>query len=318
MNKKYLITGATGFIGANITRELIRQKKEVHVIVRDKNLNWRLKEVKNQLNIHQSDLLDPGIKLLIKKIKPDYIFHLAAYGVLPEDDNQERMFDINVKGTINLVNAAKQNPFTLFINSGSGVEYGIKTRPMKETDILVPINDYGVSKAAATLFCQKEAIRNNLPIITLRNFTPFGYFEEKTRLIPDVTLSAIAGKPIKVSTPTNVRDFIFIEDVVDAYIHATKIKFNPGEIFNLGSGKQHSVGEVVRLILQITKSESHVEWGAVAKQARFIEPKKWEADMSKAKKIMHWKPNNKIRESLEKNAKWLKENLKNYELNPTL
>ena len=132
---------------------------------------------------------------------------------------------------------------------------------MKESDMITPVNDYGITKAAATLFCQKEAIRNNLPIITFRLFSPYGYFEDKSRLIPLVIASALKNQSIELSSPNNVRDFIFIEDVVDAYIKAIDSESNPGEIYNISSGEQHQISDVVSLILQITNSNSKIVWG---------------------------------------------------------
>lgn len=306
MSETYLVTGSTGFIGSCITRELVRQKKHVSVIVRDKRLNWRLHDIASKLDIYECDLLSKSLDTVIARIMPTYIFHLASYGSLPSENIITQMIDVNIRGTINLINVIKKHRFKLFINTGSSSEYGIKSRKMKESDIIVPVNDYGVTKAAATLFCQKEAIRNNLPIITFRLFSPYGYFEDKSRLIPSVIVSALKNQSIELSFPNNVRDFIFIEDVVDAYIKATESKSNPGEIFNIGTGKQHKISDVVNLVLQITNSNSKIVWGKAKKQTRQIEPKKWEANISKVKIILNWKPEYGLRNGLLKTVEWFK------------
>lgn len=312
MKDSFLVTGATGFIGANLVRELVSLGQNVNVIVRTSKLNWRISDLADKINIFECDIADPKLQEIINKIKPDYIFHLAGYGNLPHEDDIYRMIDVNLKGAINLLEAVKKNPFKLFINTGSSAEYGIKDQSMKESDTLSPINNYGVIKSAITLYCQKEAIRNNLPIINLRLFTPFGYFEGKNRLIPDVALSALEGRPIKVSSPIHVRDFIFIEDVVDAYIQAIRNQHNPGEIYNVGSGTQYSVKEIVEKILTIAHSKSEIQWGARQKQGRYIEPKMWQADMSKTKKILNWKPKNTIDSGLQKTIEWLREHKELY------
>jgi len=308
MKDNFLVTGATGFIGANIVIELVRQGHNVSVIVRNKELNWRLADISQNINIYEYDIQDPKIQEAVSKIKPDYIFHLAAYGGLPSEDNIDKMVDVNIKGTANLLSAAKKNPFKLFINTSSCVEYGIKNLAMKESDVLEPINNYGVIKSAVTLYCQKEAIRNNLPLVNLRLFTPFGYFENKDRLIPSVVLSAIKNDPIKVSSPKSVRDFIFIEDVVDAYLHAIKMPFSKGEIFNIGTGQQHTIEEIIDMCLKLSNSSSRVFWGTVEKQSRFIEPKTWKADISKTKKILKWEPKSSIESGLKKTIDWFREN----------
>lgn len=312
MKDRFLITGATGFIGACLIRELVSQKKHVSVIVRDKRLNWRLDDIASKLDIYECDLLSKSLDTVVARIIPTYIFHLASYGSLPSENIITQMIDVNIRGTINLINATKKHRFKLFINTGSSSEYGIKNRKMKESDIIAPVNDYGVTKAAATLFCQKEAIRNNLPIITFRLFSPYGYFEDKSRLIPSVIVSALENQSIELSSPNNVRDFIFIEDVVDAYIKATESKSNPGEIFNIGTGKQHQISNVVNLVLQITNSNSKIVWGKAKKQTRQVEPKKWEADISKTEKILKWRPKNELHAGIEKTIKWFRKHLNLY------
>lgn len=313
MKDSFLVTGATGFVGSCIARELVHQKKRVNIIVRNKNLNWRLLDIASQLNIYECDLMSESLERVIAKIRPTYIFHLASYGTLAEENDISKMININIKGTLNLIKAVRQNKFKLFIHTGSSSEYGVKNKKMEESDILEPINDYGVTKATSTLFCQKIAKMESLPIITFRLFSPYGYFEEKSRLVPSVILNALSGKPINLSSPDNVRDFIFIEDVVNAYLSSPEGNFPHGAIINIGSGKQHSVAEVVSTILQITKSSSKVNFGRVKRQERQVEPKVWEADISKAVKVLQWKPKNSLEEGLAKTVEWFRLNKRLYE-----
>lgn len=308
MKNAFLVTGATGFIGANIVRELVKLGQHTSIIVRNRKLNWRLHDIASKIDIYECDIQDEKLHKIVKKIAPDYIFHLARYGNLPQEDDINKMIDVNLKGTINLINAVKGNPFKLFINAGSGDEYGVKEAAMREADLLEPVNNNGVIKSATTLYCQKEAIRNAIPIINFRLFTPYGYFEGENRFIPSVILSVLEERPIKVSNSMFVRDFIFIEDVVDAYLYAVKMRHKYGEVYNIGSGKQHSIGEVVEIIQKITKSKSDIQWGAVAKQARYIEPNLWEADVSKTKRVLKWEPKNTIEVGLTKTIDWFEKN----------
>ena len=307
MKDVYLVTGATGFVGANLVRELVKRGNDVNIIVRNKKLNWRLSDIADKLNIFECDILDLNLDALVNRIRPDYVFHLAAYGAKPSEDDINKMVDVNIKGTSNLVNAVKKIPLKLFVNTSSCVEYGNKDQSMRETDVLEPINNYGVAKSAVTLYCQKESVRNGLPLVNLRLFTPFGYFEDRNRLIPSIILSAIKDESIKVSTPKSVRDFIFIEDVVGAYLHAISMPFSKGEIFNIGTGNQHTIEEVINMCLKISNSKSDVLWGAVEKQNRFIEPLIWKADMSKTKELFNWQPKYSIHDALNKTIQWFTE-----------
>lgn len=311
--QNYLITGATGFVGANIARRLVSQGKSVHIISRNKDLNWRLKDIADKITVHEMDLLSHDLVKIIKKIEPEYIFHLAAFGSLPREDDIQKLIEINLKGTINLINAARESNFKLFINTGSSSEYGIKENPMCESDIVSPVNDYGVTKAAATLYAQKEGIRNNVPIITFRLFSVFGPYEERTRLIPYVILSAIQNEDINVGSPDNVRDFIFIEDLVDAYLKACEVNIRPGEIFNIGTGVQHKTKDVIEEVIKLSNTSSKVNFRVVEKQERQIEPKSWVADTKKTEKILRWKAKYSFGEGLRESIEWFEKNRKLYE-----
>ena len=310
MSDRYLVTGATGFVGANLVRELVRQKKHVSVIVRDRRLNFRLSDIASKLYIYEGDLRKP-LNSIIDKIKPTIIYHLAAYGVPTNQSDVNLMIDINIKGTLNLINAVKRHPFKLFVNTGTFSEYELKELPMKETDVLKPINDYGVTKAAATLFAQKMAIRESLPIITLRLFYAYGYYEIN-RFVPNVILAAFKNREIKASQPTFVRDFIHVEDIVDAYIKAKDSNITPGSIFNIGSGQQHTLKEAADIIIKLTRSRSKILWGAFHTD-RHVESNKIEADISLAKEILKWKPIYALNDGLKKTVDWFRSHIHLYE-----
>lgn len=313
MSETYLVTGATGFVGSNIVRRLVGEKKDVHILTRNRKLNWRISDISSKLTIHEVDLLSPKLLKVIDEVKPSYIFHLAVYGSLPEEKDLKNLVNTNILGTVNLINAVKRNKFILFINTGSSSEYGIKSRKMRETDLLVPINDYGVIKSVSTLYASKEAVRENLPIITFRLFSPYGPYEEGSRLIPYMVCQALTNKSIKLASRSYVRDFTYIDDVVNAYIKACDLIPNPGEIFNIATGRQHSVKEVVDIVLEKTHSISKIEWGKAPAQERQLEPKVWEADTAKSKKILGFSAKHSLAEGLEKTILWFRKNINLYE-----
>ena len=301
---KYLITGATGFVGSWITRSLVSKGEDVSIIVRNENLNWRLQDIKSKVHIYKCDLQSSDLEKTIDLIKPNVVIHLAAHGALPgQKTTIEDLLDTNVKGLIKLIHAVKKYDLEAFINTGSSSEYGIKNRPMVETDFLQPINDYGVSKSSATLYAQKIAVTEGLPIVTLRLFSPYGYYDDPQRLISYIIERALKNESISLSSKDNVRDFIYIEDVVRAYELAVTTRVPAGEIINIGSGKQHTVYDIVEQIIAITGSKSKIEWNSMPKQSRQIEPQVWEADITKAKELLQWSPGYSLQNGLEEAIK---------------
>ena len=310
--KRILITGATGFIGSNLLRRCVKYGADVSIFIRKNSNLWRIKDVMSYVKTFKVDLVDKEtVKKNVNKINPEIIFHAAVYGALVSQSDRKRMMEVNLQGTLNLLDCCKKFNFELLVNSGSSSEYGLKTQPMREDDILEPFSPYGASKAMASLYAQKIAKDYEKPIITLRLFSPYGYFEDYNRLIPAVILSCLRGKHIKLSSPRSVRDFIFIDDVVDAYFKAFEMRGKiPGGIFNVGSGTQYKIEDVVKKIITLTGSKVKPEWGSL-KNSR-IEPSRWQANRDKAEKELHWVPLQTLDEGLTKTINWFKKNIHLY------
>jgi len=310
--KRVLITGATGFIGSNLLRRCIRDGADVSIFIRKDSNLWRIKNVVANVKKLKVDLLDRGaVEKSVNKIKPEIIFHTAVYGALSGQLDKKRIMAVNFKGAVNLIDACKKFDFELFVNSGSSSEYGLKTRAMCEDDISEPFSPYGVSKARAGLYAQKTARDCKKPIITLRLFSPYGYFEDYNRLIPAVILSCLRGQHIELSSPHSVRDFIFIDDVVDAYLEAIEYsEKTSGGIFNIGSGTQYKIEDVVWKIIKLIGSKVKPEWSSL-KNSR-IEPSRWQANRDKAEKELHWVPLHTLDKGLAKTISWFKKNIHLY------
>ena len=175
---------------------------------------------------------------------------------------------------------------------------------MTESCLLEPVTEYGASKAAATLFCQTIAVTENLPIVTLRLFSPYGRYEQKSRLVPSVILAALQKINPRIASRQFVRDFIFIDDVLDAYEAVIDSKNTSGKIFNIGSGQQHSVGEVVDKIVGILGN--NVSYKVGIPQAWKNEPRFWQADIRRAKSELDWEPQCSLGKGLAATIDWFK------------
>ncbi len=316
-DKKILITGSNGFVGANLLHCLVKSGNEIHIILRETSNIWRIKDIinKNKVKKHYCDLTNrETIKKIVSSIKPEIIFNLSAYGGYPLQKDSMKIINTNFIGTVNLLDACTDTGFDCFINTGSSSEYGLKSKPMSENDLLEPINEYGITKAAATLYCQAIGRRENLPIFTLRLFSPYGYYEEPTRLIPYLIISCLKEKDLNLANPYAVRDFNFIEDVIDAYIKIInkKDKISLGSIFNVGNGTQYSIEEVFKLAKKLTGYKKEPHWGK-AKSRESDKVKIWVANNFKIKKNIGWKPRYSIENGLKKTIEWIKKHLYLYE-----
>ena len=306
--KKVLVTGGAGFIGANAARAFLAPGYETHVLERAGCDLWRLEDIKEKVGIHVVDITKhEELESFIASLKPDIILHFASYGAnLRTQQDIEQTIDANLLGTINLLRACSAVGFEALIHTGSSSEYGIKEIPMKETDLLEAHNLYGMTKAAATLYCQSAAKKQGLPIAVMRPFAVYGPFEEQTRLIPTLIMSYLKGESPKLSSPGSVRDFVFVEDLVSSYEAAVgRIQEVKGEIFNVGSGMEYNVGKVAGMVKQIVGSELEPEYGQVKPNQE--EPSHWVADITKAKELLGWEPRYTFEKGLEKTVAWFRE-----------
>jgi len=311
MEKSVLITGASGFVGACLARRLLKENYKIHIITRQSTDLWRLHDVLDDIEIHNLDFQNSDdIAKLARIINVDRVYHLATYGGYHYQSNVDEVINTNVIGTFNLFREFSKKGLEMFINTSSSSEYGEKLAPMCEDMNLSPNNMYGASKVAGTTLCSTYAKINKLPLVTLRLFSPYGYYDAKTRLIPTVITSCLLGKEVKLSRLDSVRDFIFIDDVIEAYLAASKLSNAYGEIFNVGSGKQYKTGEIVGTIVDLIGNDVNVNFKN--NLDRQYEPAIWVSDNRKVYEKLNFKPNVDIQVGLNNTINWFKDNLQFY------
>ena len=298
-----LVTGGTGFIGTNLLYRLLELDYNISVFVHKNSNISHLKDISNKLDIHYADLSKSKVlKNKIKKIKPDVLYHLATYGVNHNQIESDKIIKTNVFGTYNLYNSIlEDSEISKIVNIGSCFEYGPKINKIKETSKTNPQSIYGISKVSQTNVAKFFHQQKNLPMVTLRIFNTYGPFENLNRLIPSMILSIMNNKKIHIKNPDDVRDFIFVKDVVDGIIRSSTIK-ESGEILNIGTSKEYKVKDVVKKLSKMTKYDNIV----------FHEKKIHEyggkiiANTDKSKRILQWKPRYTMNEGLKETLDWLK------------
>lgn len=312
MSRKILVTGATGFVGSNLARELAKEKdNDIYLLLRKSSDLWRINDLLDDTKQVYADLNDPRLDKVIGEIGPDIIYHCATYGGLPTEKDFRSIIDTNVRGSINLLNSCLGCDFSLFVNLSSSSEYGPKQKPMREDDELNPVNDYGISKVAFTAYASNIGKVHKRNIVTFRLFSPFGYYEAKSRLFPSVIMDILDNKDPKVGNPDSSRDFIFIDDVVDflKMVPSKDVAFN-GEIFNLGSGEQHTVRYVVDSAIETSRKDLTPSYNSVA--GRVYDASYWVADMKKTFDTFGWKPKYDVKSAMPILYKWFIDNRYKY------
>lgn len=314
MTKKrnVFVTGASGFIGANIVRALLQKNFSVHVLNHSKRISWRLQEIKNTITIHTGDLTDKiSLRRALQISQPDYIIHLAAYGAYSYQTELEKIVRVNIDGLKNLLEVSKDIPYKCFINTGSSSEYGYKNKSMKETDFCDPVSYYAATKLGATALCKVFAQLHNKPIVTFRLFSVYGPYEEPTRFVPTIMKNLLTKNPIKLTPGQQRRDFIYVDDITNAYMKALNLgKKIQGEIFNIGTGKEYTNDEIVKSLFSVTEKKTNLNKGAYEK--RMWDTPHWRANIAKSKRLLGWKPYTTIDKGLLNTYSWFEKNLKFY------
>lgn len=302
----FLITGATGFIGANLCRRLVGEGVRPHVLIKPSSLRWRLEDILDRVEVHEADIRDAeAVTAVVESVRPGVIYHLATHGAYHYQDDCETILLVNVFGLWNLLNACNRVGYELFVNTGSSSEYGRKQFAMRETDVLNPNSFYAVAKSAQSLLCAHCANTDGLPLVTVRPFSVYGPYEEPGRLIPNLMMAAVEGKRLDMASPATARDFVYVDDVVDLYLAVDELSKLGGEIVNIGTGVQTSLSRIVETCEKVGGKPLDVHWDSM--EARVWDSDSWVADLSKLRRMTGFTPGTTLEEGLAKCLPWFRD-----------
>lgn len=303
--KRVLITGASGFVGANLARRSLAEGHEVHLLLRPQHSLWRIEGIRPHVRIHPTGLADAGpLAALVAGIRPDWVFHLAAHGAYPSQTDAREMMRTNVLGTMNLVEACLKTGFDAFVNAGSSSEYGFKDHAPGEDETLEPNSDYAVTKASATLYCRHVARQHRVPLSTLRLYSVYGPYEEPSRLLPTLIVRGLNGELPRLVNPDIARDYVQVDDVCGAFISAAEGKCEPGAVFNVGTGAQTSIRQVVEVARRMLDLAVEPQWGSMPD--RSWDSAVWVADHRRITKALGWKPTHSFEEGFRAMLDWFR------------
>jgi len=307
LNGPVAVFGAGGFIGINLLKMLLKYRDDVYGISQDHLNNWRF--IANEIplkNLKTVDILQQNqVRDFFRTYKPQTIFNLAAYGAYSKQNEYDKIYQTNFVASVDLIEIAKEYGFKSFIQAGSSSEYGLNSnRPAEDTE-LMPNSHYAVSKTAVFQAIKYYGKIENLPLAHLRLYSVTGPWEEPDRLIPVLVSNALKGKFPPLVNPDISRDFVYIDDVCEAFADAaSKIEMIKGEAFNIGSGKKTTIRELALTVKKLFGISADPVFGTMPD--RNWDMPDWYADPSKAEEILEWKANTTPEQSLKNIADWQK------------
>ena len=311
MKKKILVTGGAGFIGSHLVEKLVLDGYSVKTIVPyNINNSWGWidsfsSEIKKNVEVVSGDICDQNF-ILDETKKIDIIFHLAALISIPYSYKSPKSYvSTNVSGTLNMLEAARENNVELFVQTSTSEVYGSSQFiPITEKHPLVAQSPYAATKIASDQLALSYYNSFELPVLILRPFNTFGPRQSLRAAIPTIITQLVSNKnKIKLGSLTPRRDFTYVSDTVDGYISAIGNKRCLGETINLGTGKDFSIGETVKNIENILRTKAEI-----VTDSKRIRPKKSEVNRLissnlKAKKLINWSPKFKGSKGFKRRSK---------------
>lgn len=316
-NKKILVTGSGGFIGSHLVERLTSLQANVTCFVRYNSMNsWGFIDslpIKNSLNIISADLKDSDA--VNKSVRnKDIVFHLAAAVSIPHSyDFPREHLQTNIIGTFNVLQAAKEYGIKKLVHLSSSEVYGTAIEvPIKENHRLQGQSPYSATKIAADKLAESFYLSYDLPVAIARPFNTFGPRQSARAIIPTIITQALVENKVRIGNDKPTRDFNYVGNTVDGLIEIAKSDKSVGEVINLGSGTEISIGALIKKILFLIDKNVKI----VQEKERF-RPDKSEvmrlvADNSKAKKLLGWEPRISFEDGLNKTIKWISDNLGSY------
>ena len=319
-NKKILITGADGFIGSHLTEMLVKRGAKVKALSQYNSFNyWGWLEdlhCLKDIEVLTGDVRDPHYcKRIIKDV--DIIFHLAALIAIPYSYiAPDSYVDTNIKGTLNICQAAKENGCERVIHTSTSEVYGTAQYvPIDEKHPLQPQSPYSATKIGADAMAMSFHSAFGLPATIARPFNTYGPRQSARAIIPTIMTQIASGKnELKLGDLTPTRDLNYVKDTCMGFIALAECEKAVGEVVNIGSNYEISMGEVVNLIKELMNSDIEV----VEEEER-VRPEKSEVfrlwcDNAKIRELTGFEPKYSIREGLKKTIDWFTdpENLRKY------
>lgn len=309
--KSVLLTGASGFIGSHLAEELVTCGASLRAFLHynsrgeEGNLKYIASEIRREIEVVYGDLTDPdAVKKAVRG--STHVFHLGALIAIPYSYVHPFSFvQTNVTGTANILNACSEVGTERLVTTSTSEVYGTAlTAPMDENHRLHPQSPYAASKASADHLALSYARSFDLPVVVVRPFNTFGPRQSTRAVIPTIIVQSLRNGSLEIGSTWPTRDFNYVKDIAHGFALAGAANDVNGEIFNLGTGEEHSVQEVIEIVSEILGTELLVRERADRTRPIASEVHRLIADASKAGQHLGWSPHYTFREALEETIEW--------------
>lgn len=307
MKKNILITGADGFIGSHLTEALVRQGYSVRAFVLYNSFNsagWldQVKlEIKKSLDIFAGDIRDPnGVRKAMEG--QEIVLHLAALIGIPYSyHSPDTYVDTNIKGTLNILQAARDLGVTKVVHTSTSEVYGTaQTVPIREDHPLQGQSPYSATKIGADQLALSFHRSFGLPVTILRPFNTYGPRQSARAVIPAIITQILKGKKeISLGSLHPTRDLLYVEDTVAGFIKALEAPKIEGEIIHLGTGYEISIAKLAETVAALIGAKIKIQGSKERVRPASSEVERLVADPAKAKKLLKWGPTHEGKEGLK-------------------
>ncbi len=311
-NKKVLVTGGSGFIGSHLTEELLEMGCEVRVFVHYNSFNrwgwidYLPAEKKKRIEIFTGDIRDPnGVREAMAGCK--IVFHLAALIGIPYSyHSPDTYVDTNVKGTLNILQAARQLGVEKIIHTSTSEIYGTaQFVPITEEHPVNPQSPYAATKASADFLALTFFRSFNTPVAVVRPFNTYGPRQSARAIIPTIITQLLSGNgKVTLGSVTPTRDLNFVKDTALGFIKAAESENALGEVINLGSNYEISVGDLALKIASMMQKEITIEGSGERIRPEKSEVERLWAANRKAKELLGWQPSYDLEAGLKETINW--------------
>jgi NAD dependent epimerase/dehydratase len=309
--RSVLVTGAAGFIGSHLVEALVTSGALVRAFVRYNSRNdygWLEEvdaEVRRHVEIFRGDLTNPEA-VAGSVVGCERVLHLGALIPIPYSYRHPREFvSANVVGTLNVLEAARRAEVARLVQVSTSEVYGTPTAlPIPETAALNAQSPYAASKIGADQLAISYYDSFDLPVVVARPFNTFGPRQSARAVIPTIITAALREREILLGSTTPTRDFVYVEDTVAGLMRCAEVDGVDGDVINLGTGSEISVGEVAALVLEQLGIQKPI--GLADERVRPVrsEIHRLQADVTKARAVLDWQATVPFVDGLRRTVEW--------------